>query len=101
MMAGRLSGLTPSAHLVLVGMAVNAHDTGTATLPAACYFRGWEHLSIWLGYDKYDATAERAVCRAVAGLTRRGLVEVVARRGGNRGPVVYRLHLDVVPGPKP
>ena len=38
-MAGRLTDLTPSAHLVLLGMAANAHDTGTATIPQACYFR--------------------------------------------------------------
>jgi hypothetical protein len=71
----RVKGLSPSSRLVLVIMAADAHDTGTRTIPAAYYFRGWPHLGRMLGYDTYDHRAERAVARAVRELRQAGLVE--------------------------
>jgi len=94
-MAGSLPGLSPNARLVLLGMATVAHDRGRPPdVPEACYFGGWEYLAqAWLGYPKLDTTSERAVARAVAELVTAGVLAPMGRRGGNRGPRMYRLNI--------
>lgn len=73
----RLKGVTPSARLVLFTMALDAHDTGTKTLPPAYYFRGWAHLARVLGHDGIynNRAGEQAVTRAIRQLTKAGLIE--------------------------
>jgi len=72
---GRTKGLDPRARVVLLTMALSAHDTGTKTVPPAIYFRGWHHLAQVLGYDTWDDTAQQAVKRAVRQLTQAHLIE--------------------------
>jgi hypothetical protein len=71
----RTKGLSPSARVVLLIMAADAHDTGTTRQAPAIYYRGWPHLGRMLGYDTWDDRAERAVARAVAQLVGARLVE--------------------------
>jgi hypothetical protein len=94
-LGGRLTHLGNPARLCLYVMALNAHDTGTKTVPARIYFRGWEHLArTALGRDEYDHAAECAVGRAIAELVAAGLVKPVGRRNGNRrGATLYELLL--------
>lgn len=90
----RMKGLTTRSRLVLFAMAFNAHDTGTDSTDARCYFGGWEHLAThYLGYHGGDDTpGEQAVTRAIRELTQRGLITQVGRKH-RRGNRVYELHL--------
>lgn len=92
-MAGRLDELTANARCVLLVMALNAHDTGTRTLPARTYFRGWPHLAhVALGRPTYTDTDMRAVARAVDELVRHGLIKPTGRRRGIRhAPAQYEI----------
>lgn len=94
-MAGSMPGLSANARLVLLGMAVVAHDKGNPPdTPEACYWGGWEYLAQgWLGYPKLDATSKRQVARAMAELVTAGVVAPQGRRGGSRGPRMYRLNV--------
>jgi hypothetical protein len=94
-LAGSLPGLSPRARLVLLGMAMVAHDKGSPPdIPAATYFGRWDYLAqAWLAYPKLDSKAERAVARAIAELVEAGVVVPMGRRGGSRGPRMYRLNI--------
>jgi hypothetical protein len=71
----RAKGLTPTARLVLVIMAMDAHDTGTTSIPPAYYYRGWPHLARMLGHDGLTPGGHSAVARAIRQLVAAGLVE--------------------------
>ena len=75
MAGGRTKGLTGNARVVLLTMALSAHDTGTTKVPPAIYFRGWQHLGQVMGYDTWDDTAHQAVKRAIRQLTQADLIE--------------------------
>jgi len=92
-MAGLLSGLSPAAISCAHIIALNAHDTGTKTIPARIYFRGWEHLArAALGRATYDDAAERAVARALTELIDAGLIKPIGRRSGRRtGLAMYEV----------
>lgn len=92
-MDGRLKGLPVRTRFVLWVMASNAHDTGNETTPMGCYFRGWEHLAICMGYDGLDANGERAVATAVSQLVAAGLIEKDDMATLDRRKITYRLHL--------
>jgi hypothetical protein len=81
-------GLSNSARLVLVAMAVMARDDGDPPT----YYGGWAYLSRPLGHAEYTPAAHRAVARAVAELRKSGLIVVIgeARPGSN---VNYGLRL--------
>lgn len=92
-MGGRLDGLTASAKLVLMTMAMNAHDTGNDTTPAGCYFRGWAHLASVLGHRGMTPAGARAVTRAMAELRHADLINVDDYEGHKRRQTAYRLTL--------
>lgn len=95
-LAGRLPGLSDRAHLVLLGMADVAHDTGTKTTPQGVYFGGWERLAMaWLRFPKFTKAAQEAVRRAIAELVTAGLITPLGRHGGRHGPREYLLNIHL------
>lgn len=92
-MGGGLKGLSNGARLVLFVMCKTARDTASETEPGECYFRGWEHLALMLGYDVMDARAKRAVARTIAELVANGLIERDQFPGRDRRRATYRIHL--------
>ena len=76
MMAGdRTKGLSQSARVTLLAMALSAHDTGTKRIPPAYYYRGWTHLAQVLGHDGLTPGGKSAVARSIRQLTDAHLVE--------------------------
>ena len=93
-MHGTLDRLTMAARLVLWVMATDAHDTGRGDTPAACYFRGWEHLASVLGHRGLTSAGQSAVARAMRELQDAGLVKAEEGSGLPRlRKQVYRLTL--------
>jgi hypothetical protein len=86
--------ITPRARLVLVAMAVHAHDYGTDKTPACTYYGGHGLLAATLG--RYPtATALRGIRRDLTTLVAVGVIETLAgpKPGSN---AVYRLRLPGV-----
>lgn len=92
-MGGGLKGVSVNAYLVLLVMCKTARDTPTDKEPAECYFRGWEHLALMLGYEELDPAGKKAVMRAIAELTRAGVVERDQFPGRDRRKATYRIRL--------
>jgi hypothetical protein len=81
-------GLTPRARLVLVAMAVLAHDQADPPV----YFGGWRYLAGALGYAEYGAVPERAVARAIAELRKSGVIVALGDAQPGRN-VSYEIRL--------
>lgn len=93
-MAGRLAELSPRDIATLYVMAENSHDTGTKTIPAGVYFRGWTHLAAATGWGEaaVSPAARRAVARSLAALTKAGFINPIGRRSGHRhAPMGYEI----------
>ena len=94
-MDGRLNHLTRAEREVLWVMALNALDQETNGTEAGLYFRGWAHIAACIGYGgkEWEPGAERAVARAIKGLTDKGFIKAEGHLGGRASPMVYRLTL--------
>lgn len=92
-MGGGLKGVSNNAYVVLLIMCKTARDIPTDKEPADCYFRGWEHLALQLGYEELDPAGKKAVMRAIAELTRAGVVERDHFPGRDRRKAAYRIRL--------
>jgi len=95
-LGGGLSGLSSRAMLVLIAMALDAHDTGTEDTPARCYFRGWLPLALMLGHPGLTPGGKSAVARAIRELTDAGLIKVDPGYRGSRFTTTYRLTLGAL-----
>lgn len=84
-------GIPYAARLVLVRMALTAHDRD----PEPVYWGGWEFLATQgLGYRTYTPNAKRAVGRAVEQLQSADLVKVRrAGKPGARAEYLLTLHI--------
>lgn len=81
-------GLTPGARIVLIAMAVLAHDQAHPPV----YFGGWDYLAGALGHADYGPTGKRAVARAVAELRKAGVIVPIGDASPGRN-VSYELRL--------